>query len=552
MSLTPSRHCASAASPDTTQVRRKKATWFWSVALITSVFPTIARAEKTAEVGDIAALQRELKELTRKNQEQIEALKRQLRDLSAHLAERRAAPRPAAVASIKPKSAPFASPLAATPRLPPKLYNLPGRSTLAPYTETGSGPPGAAPVKPAAPVTSGGNRVTLSLSGQINRALLYGNDGDASKVRQVDNSNSSSRIRIVGEAHPTANTVAGINLETQITPNSSANETLTQNLPQSASNVTFTIRQAELYAGNPRYGEVRLGFGSTASYLTSQVDLSGTAIASYVNVADFDGGFAFRQTAAARVPGGAKGSFVLSPVGAYGPAVGSVFNYFDGLGRDDRIRYDTPVWEGFQLSISAVDGGAFDFGLRFAREYHGFRIAGGFGGAFATARNHAEPGAYGYAGVPAGAGGISLGGTNSAPNTPTTADVTADGSNQFDGSISVLFDNGFNATLAAGTREPDYRDPTGAKLSPTLLFGKLGYQHRFLPIGVSAFSADYAQNDDLIFARDRARAWGVAAVQNIDRFGMEVYLAARYQTLDRTFAKYHPIIAVLFGSRVRF
>src|SRR5439155_9657394 len=121
----------------------------------------------------------------------------------------------------------------------------------------------------------------------------------------------------------------------------SAFTTLTQNLPQPASAVTFTVRQAEVYGGNPNYGELRLGFGSTASYLTTEVDLSGTAVATYVQVSDFDGGFTFRQKAAALVPGGTRGAFVLSAANSYGPAVGSVFSYFDGLQRDDRIRYDS-------------------------------------------------------------------------------------------------------------------------------------------------------------------------------------------------------------------
>ena len=108
----------------------------------------------------------------------------------------------------------------------------------------------------------------LSLSGQMNRALLWGDDGLASKLHQVDNNNSSTRFRIVGEAMPLEGTTAGMNLETEIRPNSSATQTLTQNLPQPASAVTFTIRQAEAYVANPDFGEVRLGFGSTASYLT--------------------------------------------------------------------------------------------------------------------------------------------------------------------------------------------------------------------------------------------------------------------------------------------
>ena len=198
--------------------------------------------------------------------------------------------------------------------------------------------------------------------------LLGSNDGLASKLHQVDNNNSSTRVRIVGEARPLADTVAGMNLETEIRPNSSATQTVAQNLPQPASAVTYTIRQAGAYASNPYYGGVRLGFGNTASYSTAEVDLSGTAVASYVQVPDYGGGFAFRQRAGALMPGGAHGGFVFSPAGSYGPAVGSVYDYFDGLGRDDRIRYDSPVWNGFQFATSLLDGGAFDVAGRFARQ----------------------------------------------------------------------------------------------------------------------------------------------------------------------------------------
>ena len=37
-----------------------------------------------------------------------------------------------------------------------------------------------------------------------------------------------------------------------------------------------TIRQAELFVAGLDWGDARLGFGSTASYLTNEFDLSGT------------------------------------------------------------------------------------------------------------------------------------------------------------------------------------------------------------------------------------------------------------------------------------
>jgi hypothetical protein len=404
----------------------------------------------------------------------------------------------------------------------------------------------------AAPVSSAGDRVKLSLSGQIDRAALYGNDGKSSNIRQVDNNNSSSRLRIVGEGRVAPESVMGVNLETEIRPNSSATTTLTQDLPQPASAVTFTARQVEAYAANPNYGGVRIGFGGTASYLTSEVDLSNTAVATYVQISDLDGGFAFRQRGAALVPGGAGGALVASPAGAFGPAVASVFFYFDGLGRDDRIRYDTPLLEGFQLATSAVDGGAFDVALRYARTFEGFQVAAAAAFADASSRSHAQPGSFGYAGVPAGAGGISLAGTNAAPSSPTVADVSANGSRQVDGSFSVLFANGISWTMAGGVRDPKYKDPTRRSLSPTLVYTKLGYQHKFFPGGVTAFAMDFAENDELIFHGDVARAYSLAVVQDFDDAGAEIYVAFRRETLDRDFAKYYPIYAVLAGARVRF
>ena len=545
-----------------------------ALVALSSIGP--ARAESSD--SEIAALRQEMKALAEKNQKQIDALQRQVRDLKSALAKNRTAPSsraaaaaapvaPGAMASaepgpaapsgasgalpVAPKPMEYTAPMA-QPMLPPQMLNLPGRSVTPPYTGTGPGTPGAAPVTPSAAVSSGGNRVALSLSGQVNRALLYGDDGLNQKLRNVDNNNSSTRFRIVGEARPIDDTVAGLNLEMEVRPNSSANQTLTQNLPQSASAVTPTIRQAEIYGGNPNYGEVRLGFGSTASYLTAEVDLSGTAVASYVQVPDYDGGFAFRQKGAALVPGGAGGALVLAPANSYGPAVASVFNYFDGLGRDDRIRYDTPVWNGWQAATSLVDGGAFDVAARYARQYEDFQIVGGAGLAFATARGRSQPTAYGYAGVPAGTQGTSLAGTNTAPNSPTTADVSPDKSTQFDGSVSVLLKSGLNLTVAGGVRDPHYTDPAGRPLSPNLLFVKLGQQFHFFPVGMTAFSVDFAQNEELIYSGDVARAYSIAAVQDIDDFGLELYVAGKYQTLDRAFASYRPIIAIMSGGRVRF
>jgi len=438
--------------------------------------------------------------------------------------------------------------------------NLPGRSAVQPYTAANAASPGGVAPIPAAPVSAGGDRVRLSLSGQVNRMLLYGNDGQASAVRNVDNNNSSTRLRVVGEAQVNPTASGGINIETELRPNSSATTTLTQNLPQPASAASFTVRQAEAYFQDTRYGGVRLGFGSTASYLAVQNDLSGTAVASYVNVSDFDGGFAFRQRGSANVPA-ARGGLVFSPAGSYGPSVASVFNDIDGLGRDDRVRYDTPRYKGFQLATSVADGGAFDVALRYAGEYNGAQLVAAVAYADAVARTHLTlgtvaglPGAganlYGYAGVPTGANGTAVLGT---ATSPASGDVSANGSKQVDGSASLLLSNGLNFTVAAGYRDTTYRDPQDRHLTPTMLFGKVGYRVNLFPsLGITAMSVDYTRNDALQFSGDRAQSYSAALVQNIDGAATELYLSGRVQTLHRTYATYNDLIAIGFGARVRF
>jgi hypothetical protein len=491
-----------------------------------------------------AALLEQMRLQLKQSQQQIQALQKQVDALAQKLQQA-----PVVAAGIVPP------PSAQNVVVTQQPGNLPGRSVGPPNTATGVGPPGGPQPVAAAPISSGGDKVKLSLSGQVDRALLYGDDGKSTAIRNVDNIISSTRFRLLGEARPFADdTVIGSNLEMEIRPNLSNQQTIEQSLPQAAGNIFPTIRQADVYAANQDYGGVRLGFGSTASYLTNEFDLSGTFIAHYVGAAEMDGGFSFRQNGAAMVPNGPGGKLVLSPNGAFGPAVGSVFNNFGGLGRDDRIRYDTPVWEGLQFAASYVDGGSYDAALRMGREIGEFRIIAAIAGMDAEHRPHTPTTNLGYAGVPAGdVDGTSLGGINAAPNGPNLADVSPNGSRQFDGSFSVLHTSGISLTMAGGVRDPDYRDPLGRQLSPNLFYTKLGWQHDFWSFGRTAFGVDFTQQDEVIFAGDIARSYSIGIVQNIDAAALELFFAVDRETLNRTIGgAFLPIYAAWTGARVRF
>ena len=498
----------------------------------------------------IDALTHQLQDTQQHNQQQVDVLNQQLQSLQQQLKQQ-------ATTDTPPGTVPPAD--ARNVVVTQQPGNLPGRSAVAPYTLPTAATPGSVPPVAAAPVSSGGDRVKLSVSGQIDRAVIYGNDGKASNVRNVDNEISSTRLRFVGEGLLTDTTTGGTNLEAEIRPNSSATTTLTQNLPQPASTASFTVRQAEAYFQNPAWGGVRLGFGSTATYQTVENDLSGTFTAAYPNVSDMDGGFAFRQRHTALVPSSST-AFVSSPAGAYGPAVGAVYNFFGGLGRDDRIRYDTPAFDGFQFATSLIDGGAADVAVRYAGEFDKNQFVAAIGFADADARKHIAfapisgfPGAptnlYGYAGVPTGANGSTDLGT---PATPNSGDVSANGSKQVDGSFSFLAYNGLSLTMAGGYRDVNYVDPIGKKISPILIYTKLGYRWKWLPYGDTAVSVDYTENDEVQFAGDTARAYGTGVVQYLDPLATELFMEGKYETLSRTFAQYDGMFALWSGARVRF
>lgn len=222
---------------------------------------------------------------------------------------------------------------------------------------------------PAAEVSSGNDDVTLTLSGQVNRGVLYVDDGNESEILHVDNDNSSTRFRLIGTGAVNEDITVGTQIEVQFESNSTADILIDGSAPGSSN--SFTERKLELYFDSKRYGRIWLGQGDTASNGTSEVDLSGTAVIAYSGIADMAGGIQFGGIAV-----DAKGD----PITATNPRINTVFSNLDGLSRDDRIRYDTPNFGGFQLSASHADSRKSDVAARFAGDIGaGLRLAAAVG-----------------------------------------------------------------------------------------------------------------------------------------------------------------------------
>ena len=353
----------------------------------------------------------------------------------------------------------------------------------------------AAQPGPAGPVVQSGNdKVNVKLYGQVNRAALYADDGDKGRWYFVDNDNSSTRVGLLGKADLINDISIGSRFEVEFQSNPS-NE-VSQLDDNGVGDNNFKQRHFDIFLESGKYGKLSLGQGSTASDGTAEVDLSGTDIIGYSSIVDMAGGIYFFD----------KTSNSLSST-----QIGNVFDNMDGLGRDDRLRYDSPKFYGLAASASVVSGNAADVALRYSAEIGETKVA--------AAAAYSDP----------------------AGNSSTVDDTVS-------GSVSVLHSCGGSVTVAAGSQDLK----VSGRDDGSFFYAKLGYRRGFFSIGDTALALDYALNKDISQNGDEADSFGLMAVQYIDNWATEYYLGFRYHNLDRENTDYDAINALMSGFRIKF
>lgn len=354
--------------------------------------------------------------------------------------------------------------------------------------------PAPAPADGEPVVTSGNREVTLAISGQINRAMNFANDGKSTKYYNVDNDASNSRVRFVGTGDVTDDVTLGTKIEVAIAPNESSQVNQENedagNLNNGSSDF-FDERYVEVWADSERFGKLSLGKGDSASNNTAEVDLSGTDVIQYASVADIAGGLLFRAD-----------DDDLTDI-----TVSDAFLDFDGLSRQNRIRYDTPRFHGFALAASAISNQRYDGGLTWAGEGYGLKMAAAAG----------------------------------------LADRNVDDQNfRLDGSASVLHeDTGLNLTLSSGM------DDTDDGGNPTNFYVKGGWIANLFDVGTTNFGIDYTRSSNNPTPSDHGFSVGGAVVQNLSDFGTQLYSQVRLYDLSSD-PSTESIWVGTVGTRVKF
>jgi len=347
----------------------------------------------------------------------------------------------------------------------------------------------------------GNRKVSLTVSGHVNQAILIWDDGKDSDAYSVGNANDDlTMFRFEGEAKISSGWSAGYLIELELTNTSSAD---VSQLDDDGEN-ELAISESSMYIESEQFGKLTWGFAGQPSDGAPEMDLSGAQYAGYAAVGDVAGGFQWRL---------ANGAFS-------GITLGDVFDDLNG-DTFDIIRYDTPTIAGFTLSASWGEDDLWDVALTYENELGDFEVAA----AIAYTENR----------------------DNDDDNQPLDQDTIA-------GSISVLHSpTGLNLTFAAGQR--DFNDEP-LRDEATFYYVKGGLFRRYNSLGKTALYGEYGQFNDMLFVNgadgvdeqniitamgggangvingSEANVWGVGVVQYIDAAAMQLYVAYRHYDVD--------------------
>jgi len=339
------------------------------------------------------------------------------------------------------------------------------------------------------------NGLSTRFYGQFTPAYLGVDDGQETFSEAVDNNHSNSRVGIdIKQAFD--RNVLRFNFETALGLRQSNAVSQTTRPDAISFDARDVIRFVDVSLKTNTLGTVYAGQGSMATDHVAQLTFSGTALVAYNAIGETAGAFRFRATEG-----------VLSD-----NTIGAAFPSFDGP-RLGRVRYDTPSFHGFHGQVAAgydilnddSDRTSFDAALVYARDFDGLQVKGAVG--YANNR---------FAGGAPRSNGI--------------------------GSLTMLFDSGFNFEIAGGTQsgDGDYG------------YGKVGYLAQWWAVGSTALAIDYYQGTDTTSSGSRSTSYGFGVVQTFKDVRIEAYVGLRGYELDETAVDYQDMSSIFAGARWKF
>ncbi|MFT5342399.1 MAG: hypothetical protein ACI9BH_001613 [Paracoccaceae bacterium] len=334
-------------------------------------------------------------------------------------------------------------------------------------------------------------RSLLTFYGQINIGELDYFDGFEHHTQARDNPNSASRAGLRLETDFDNGKSLFLNIETAV-PKSVFNRFVDN--PNDAGNDNewdkSMLRKAEARLTVPNVGYFSVGQGSMATDGITGFDFSKTTVVASNSVGDTASGFPVRLTSGT----------------TSGTDISSFYPNYDGA-RRFRFRYDGLAKQGLswaasvgrEVLTSGNDNTYADIAIRYETHWRRFGIKGGIG--------YSHNGKF---------------------------------SDFLSGSVAGLdSDTGLNFAIAFGA------SGSGGEY----VYGKLGVIRNVIKPGWTAISVDYYTSHDPLSIANRSNSWGVAVVQKIDAYDLELYATYRNYSIDGSVAQFADSDAVFVGAR---
>jgi len=367
----------------------------------------------------------------------------------------------------------------------------------------------------ATTVRKGNRRVSLTLSGQISRGILFWDDGRRQDAYVVNNATDETLFQLTGTATISPAWSAGYSILIKLDEGRS--DTVSQSDAKGGS--VITLWENNWYLENKVLGRLTVGRASRSTDGVPESDLSQATSVAWVAVEDNSGGFSLRR---------ANGALA-------GVAWGDLINHLNG-DTANVVHWDSPELAGFTVSASWGEDDIWDVATFYAGKAAGFQLEA----------------AAGYSGI-----------------TDTSGDFATVKQSIVVGSASILHvASGLNFTIAAGQQSFDakaldadglYRKPQDGKF----LYLKAGWLAKLSSLGATAFYGEYGRWQDFLsvtdagvvasldasgvaarIAGDKVDIWGFGVVQHIDTASMDFYLGYRNRSVSFD-------LADSAGSRVR-
>lgn len=353
-------------------------------------------------------------------------------------------------------------------------------------------------------VSSGQDKTTLRLRGHVSRQITFVNDGESHRMRHSDSDFSSSRFILDAAGRINSDLRVRSRIETAVDDNRNAPAVHdAENGGRSGNDLQTRI--AEIVLDHKRFGRISMGAGNTASNGVSETNFNNyTMLPGQVNLT---GRSTWRNED--------------------GTANTDTFENFgqdDGLGRNTRIRYDTPNLMGFMASVSHLDNQSWDAALRYSGRAFGTRIRA----------------AISYANRDTG-----------------TADEEI-----YDAGVALSHSSGFGASYGIEYRNEEVRSDDnattgggGTVADPFFQHATFSYTAKFNDLGTSQLVYEYVHAENKVQASNSTgNAHSIGFHQRIDAAAMEVAVRYSHMELETDGVEYKndDIDHVSIHTRLRF